>query len=750
MNTKINFLKLTVEPKKNELNNIQLIEIIPTETLNLLINSSLLKQQFNNPFSSICFDNEKQQLEKYKKLVKNGEAKVNYIQTKDIKYGRVFPKNALGLFSIRREIRHTLARDNYIDIDIENCHPVLLCQICEENNIEHKYLKRYIDNRADLLQEVMITYNVVKDQAKQLFIQLLYFGTFDSWCNNHNIEKKEPLKFIRKFKKELNVIGEIIVANNPKLSKEIEKKKEEQHIKDYNIKGSVCSYFLQEYESRILEAIYLYCKENKIIEKSVVLCADGLMIPIENYKEELLIEFKNLIIDKLGFNLNFTKKEMDQGYTLEQLKETQTLQDYDKLKMEFEKTNFKIINPLSFATIKEDGNLIIRDRAEFKNVYENLLINDESFVSKWLKDPNNRTYDKIDFLPTQEAPPNVYNTFKGFEGSRAINDEVNINDSLIMKHIRENIANNNPEVFTYIINYLANLLQHPHKKANTALIIKSVQGAGKDTIFNWFGNSILGKDYYFNDDSAELLFGRFNSCIENKILCILNEASGKDTFTINEKIKNAITRNVNTIEKKGKTPYENTNNIGYIFLTNNDNPIKVPHDDRRFTGFECNSAYANNKEYFTNLYNEINSGKYDKAFYDYFLSIDLSEFDFINKRPITNFYNNMKELNIPILARFFEKIVDSHDNECSYPSTDLFNKFNEFVKSNNFKIEYTSTKFGLDIKAYDGIEKRKTRTNNVIDINILKLKQFLITKYKIEFCEFIDEEEKISPLDVIN
>ena len=62
MNTKINFLKLTVEPKKNELNNIQLIEIMPTKIINLLINSSLLKQQFNNPFSSICFDNEKQQL----------------------------------------------------------------------------------------------------------------------------------------------------------------------------------------------------------------------------------------------------------------------------------------------------------------------------------------------------------------------------------------------------------------------------------------------------------------------------------------------------------------------------------------------------------------------------------------------------------------------------------------------------------------------------------------------------------------
>ena len=139
---------------------------------------------------------------------------------------------------------------------------------------------------------------------------------------------------------------------------------------------------------------------------------------------------------------------------------------------------------MSFATIKEDGNLTIRDRSDFKNVYENLLINDKSFICQWLKYPKNRTYDKIDFLPTQEAPPNVYNTFKGFEGSRGIKYEVNVNDSLITKYITEVIANNNPEVFKYIINFLPNLLQHPQDKANTALIIKSVEGAGKDTIFN--------------------------------------------------------------------------------------------------------------------------------------------------------------------------------------------------------------------------------------------------------------------------
>ena len=127
-------------------------------------------------------------------------------------FGRVFPKNALWLFSIRREIRHTLARDYYIDIDIDNCHPVLLYQICKNNNIKCKYLKKYIDRRSEYLSEIMEIYNVVKDDAKQLFIQLLYYGTFESWCKNHNIEGKEPLKFITKFKAELNMIDETIVA----------------------------------------------------------------------------------------------------------------------------------------------------------------------------------------------------------------------------------------------------------------------------------------------------------------------------------------------------------------------------------------------------------------------------------------------------------------------------------------------------------------------------------------------------------
>ena len=77
------------------------------------------------------------------------------------------------------------------------------------------------------------------------------------------------------------------------------------------------------------------------------------------------------------------------------------------------------------------------------------------------------------------------------------------------------------------------------------------------------------------------------------------------------------------MERKGQTPYATVNTIGYMILTNNENPIKILHDDRRFTGIECCNKLANNKNYFTALYDEINSKVYDRAFYNFFYQLTL-------------------------------------------------------------------------------------------------------------------------------
>ena len=217
------------------------------------------------------------------------------------------------------------------------------------------------------------------------------------------------------------------------------------------------------------------------------------------------------------------------------------LKTYEIVKTKFEQTHFKILNPLLFAEIRDTGTLILRNKTDFNNVYENCLfekvyfdsegrkIKKHSLIKDWLKDQNMCTYDSIDFLPMQQTPPKVYNTFKNYAGANLPQTKLtDITKTKIYEHIN-NLCNNNKDVVDYFIKFLARKLQQPYKLTNTCLIFRSSEGCGKDTFFNWFGYSILGRNYYLNEDKIQLIFGRFNSCIENKILVIVNETSGRDT-----------------------------------------------------------------------------------------------------------------------------------------------------------------------------------------------------------------------------
>jgi hypothetical protein len=306
-------------------------------------------------------------------------------------------------------------------------------------------------------------------------------------------------------------------------------------------------------------------------------------------------------------------------------------------------------------------------------------------------------------------------------------------------------------VFDYVIKFLARKVQKPHILTNTALIFKSNEGAGKDMFFNWFGNKIIGNNYYYNTEKPELLFGKFTSALENKIMIVVNETSGKDTFSINENIKCAITAEVNIIEHKGLKPYKNTNHISYIFLTNNDNPLKVSADDRRFCGIECNNDICNNKQYFTELHEELKKGEYDRAFYNYLMDIQCDNYDFTNNRPKTSYYNDLQELNKPPLVNFIEDFIIkcSHEKSIEISSSKLYSEFHDYNTKFNFKCQITLTKFMMDLKKLDRIENKRTKTQRLIVIDIGILKNCLHNKYKIEFSENEDDEveEENSPLD---
>ena len=131
-------LQIKLAPYSNILDGITLYEKIDTVALNKLIHSDLLmttEWNKSNGFINHLCHNEKQQLEKYYEKCKNGKVPVTYKKVKGNPFGRADPEHSLSLFTIRREVRHTISKTFYIDIDIKNCHPEILYQICKANDI---------------------------------------------------------------------------------------------------------------------------------------------------------------------------------------------------------------------------------------------------------------------------------------------------------------------------------------------------------------------------------------------------------------------------------------------------------------------------------------------------------------------------------------------------------------------------------------------------------------------------------------
>ena len=283
--------KLTIELQQTIFNNLKLNECPNWLKVKKLITSKLIN------------DNEKTLLKKAYKKSKNNILFVEYSNKK--KFGRVF--SAVGSSNYSRKIRHTIY-DKYVDIDIINCAYSILVSICKSNGMKCKYLKKYVNDRENILKLLSEEYNTDRETVKKLFVSLINSGSFKGWTIEHNINGTET-KFINKIINEISLISDVILNNNPKLIKIAEK------ANKTNIKGSVMSNYIQIYESLILENVYLYCVKNGyIINNNCSLAFDGILLLKEFYKSSLINELEEEIKNKLGLSIQFKDKAMNEGF----------------------------------------------------------------------------------------------------------------------------------------------------------------------------------------------------------------------------------------------------------------------------------------------------------------------------------------------------------------------------------------------------------------------------------------------------
>jgi len=728
----------------------------------------------------------KKQLKKY---LKNYDPthkgfKVEY-ETQGLMIGRKYAKGSLSLQLFNRKIRETLVYDTHTDIDIVNCHVVLLSQYCKKNGLLCEAINDYVENRNIRLQEIINLFKTTRKVAKELFLVMMYGGVVNEYCCNNGFDVQLDMpKWVGVLEKEMNLLTERICNIETTIFNDVKKLRKKEYL---NKKASCLSYVLQVIEDDIISKASSKLKQLGFCVDT--LCFDGMLVHNEKMEGDILEELSSHCFETTGYKVEFSFKPMEKYF--ECVEEQYDFKDYDyeeleeynqkycdslvgdvpeetfcKRKTYIEKFLCKVQQPEPLY-IFQNGihktpqilnpsqlSLLLKP---IQSGYNSIMGGEVPFYDKWANDVNHRLYRTMDFIPFNKSKPivdeNVFNLFEGF------NEDVYgepMESNVLLKKITpymdlvQALCGGDEEHAMYFHKFIGQIFQDPSHKVPTCIILKGKQGVGKNIILDAIGN-MLNKTHYITSSKPNDFFGEHAEGYYRKLLVNLNEAEGRDTFDFEGKIKSFISEDTITINPKNVRPTQISNHARTIITTNKPNPIPIDvrSKDRRYVVFQATDEYLKkSSKFWSQLYHHLRKPETIQALYQFFMSLDLNDFDWIKRRPITKAYKDMCNLYSPVEALFFEDFVDKEmwndmdvekpkDSELIIPMSDLFEMYERFCKKNRFLKDDTKA---TSSRAFVG---RLTE----LELPILKYKTMGVNSFKFipqEVYDYIDKRRWIN------
>lgn len=753
------FKRLDILKYKKGNNHIYKKELINPEFLQFIVyNKNLFKgvieKEYGSKYDPFLM------AKRYLKEYNNQCVDVKYKQYN--KVGRYYADKGLSLQGLPRNIRQTICSEYYVDIDIENCHPSILRHICNVYNIECPILSSYVDNRKKFLEENNVDKttiiklingnksemkkNNVSDTLWEFYndeilrirdgIISIHMDAYLKHISYRNNVKKKPYNYRGSF---LSIVmsdyeSQILNAllsffgddENAVLCFDgLMLKKGE-----YDIKGA---------EKMIYDKFNINLKIkvkpfNEIIDMSRFNILPYVKYNTDNYDDYR--EFVNKTIYKGLFNEwvynciylidNHSKtflitKNMDTDIVSNE-KSIKYQEVYAKELIQSLDVYCNISNPLySREKNNEYNELNKKNKAKYEDMdmvneyhYRRIGSKDGALTdiicSRMLK-----KYTSIDFYPylKRNGEPNMHGKFNNFTGFPMDNLELDntlkdFEDSLLYKHIRDELMDGNIGEFNHFLDHIADMVQDPVNIKGNAHLFYTRQGMGKGML-GVFMTNLLGQQHVISIGNIDNFFGRFNCDQVHKILKIFEEVSDKGGAIKNhDLLKDAIVKDTERIEPKGINPYPSRHCARHWFYTNNENAIFVEGDDRRFTVHKANNRYANNLEYFKPIWDEVRNIAFCRKAFEFFATRKYETHNVL--RPFENkFKIEQKKLNMPLGLKFIIDFVENNFYnlniyEDKIMARDFHGAFKTFCDGNGYR--YHTGSFKTQIKKINMIPSR--------------------------------------------
>ena len=251
------------------------------------------------------------------------------------------------------------------------------------------------------------------------------------------------------------------------------------------------------------------------------------------------------------------------------------------------------------------------------------------------------------FAPGQNTPGH-YNIWQGF----AV--QANPGDcGLYLKHLRDNVAQGNTEIYQYIIHWMAQTVQFPSHRPGVSIVLRGKQGTGKGVTCVEFGK-LFGTHFVHVQHSRHLV-GNFNAHLHQAIVVFADEAYGAGDRASEGALKALITEEQLPIEFKGKDVMYVKNHVRLLMASNHDWVVPAGLEERRFFVVDVGEAHMQDIPYFAAIADQMDHGGRE-ALLHHLINVDLAGVD-LREFPQTAALMENKLLSMSPVEKFwYEKL----------------------------------------------------------------------------------------------
>jgi hypothetical protein len=296
--------------------------------------------------------------------------------------------------------------------------------------------------------------------------------------------------------------------------------------------------------------------------------------------------------------------------------------------------------PRKAANIREVASFLTF--ADFRNLQDHIKVDSRKKLGRgtaWLNNPLRRQYAGLVFLPGEGREVAGYlNLWRGFKFEPREGDW-----SLMRAHIENVLAKGVHDDAQYILKWCAYAVQHPGEQTEVVLVFRGGRGTGRG-IFGRTMCEIFGQ-HGLQISSADHLTGKFNAHLMDVAMLFADEAFWPGAKSAEGTLKRMITEPTLTIEKKGVDSIDVENYLKIIIASNEEWVVPAGLDERRFAVFVVSEEHKQEKDYFIQLYAELNNGGKAAMLYD-LLHMDIGDWHPRYDVPQTAALQDQKRLSL--------------------------------------------------------------------------------------------------------